>query len=802
MRVLIADDEKVSRKLLRLTLAAEGHQVTEAGNGVEALSALRSAQFDAVISDILMPEMDGYRLCHEIRQDEVLREIPVVIYSATYTSAAEEDVALGMGANRFLRKPAPAAAILAALEEATRHPAARRDLRPATEGVDILRQYSERLVQKLEQRNLQLEAAKEDIARANEELQRSAAQVRLLLDSTAEGIYGLDLEGRFTFVNFACVSMLGYKSPDDLLGKVAHDLIHHSRLDGTPCPMEECVIYRALRDGREARSDSEVLWRADGTSLTAAHWSHPVVQGGRSVGSVVTFIDVTERELAQRQMRQSDERFRRLFESNTIGIVIADLSGTTVEANDVYLHMLGYTRQELVEGKIRWDDITPPEYRDRDRLAVEELRRTGVSPPWEKELLRKDGSRVPVLLGVAMLEASEGSCIAYIVDLSKSRHLEDQLRQAQKIEAIGQLAGGIAHDFNNLLTAILGYSEMLEGQLADNAPLLSEVREIQKAGDRAASLTRQLLAFSRLQVLEPTVLDLNEIVRNFEKMWTRLISEDIDLVTALHPELGLVRADAGQLEQVIMNLVVNSRDAMPSGGKLTIETANVELDEAYARQHVSVRPGNYVMFAVSDTGVGMDATTQARIFEPFFTTKEMGKGTGLGLSTAYGIVKQSGGYVWVYSEPGKGSTFKVYLPRVEGVPAAAYPARPAAPPRGDETILLVEDEELVRKLAHTLLEGLGYTVLEAPGGEHALEIARTHPGPIHLVLTDVVMPGMGGADLASRLHAARPGLRVLYMSGYTDDAIVRHKVLEPGTSFLQKPFTPAVLARKVREALS
>jgi two-component system, cell cycle sensor histidine kinase and response regulator CckA len=801
MRVLIADDETSSRSLLRMSLAAQGHQVMEAGNGVEALSALKAARFDAVISDILMPDMDGYRLCHEIRKDEKLRNLPVVIYSSTYT-APEEDVALRMGASRFLRKPAPAVAILAALEEAASQPVSQPTLSPAAEGVDVLKRYSERLVQRLEHRNVQLETAREELARSNAELLKSAAQVRLLLDSTAEGVYGLDLEGRFTFVNFACVSMLGYQSADDLLGKVAHDLIHHSRPDGTTCPGEECAIFRALGDGREASSETAVLWRADGTSLIAAHRNHPVLQGGRPVGSVVTFLDITEREQAERDRRRSEERFRRLFDSNTIGIAIADLDGVTLEANAAYVGMLGYSREELIDGKIRWNDLTPPEHRDRDRQALEELRTTGVSHPWEKEMLRRDGTRLPVLLGVAMLEASEGTCIAYFVDLSKSRNLEDQLREAQKMEAVGLLAGGVAHDFNNLLTVVLGHSELLLQRFPPGDETRDGLIEIRQAGERAGTLTRQLLALSRRQILQPAVINLNDIVTELEKMLRRLIREDIHFDLSLDRRIGRVRADPGQIEQVIMNLVVNARDAMPEGGRITIETRNFELDAAYATRHIEVVPGNYVMVAVSDTGTGMTAETRARIFEPFFTTKGPGKGTGLGLSTAHGIVTQSGGSIEVYAEPGKGAVFKVYLPEVDA-PASSLNRRSddLSVVTGTETILLVEDDDSIRALAWNILKRYGYLVIEAASGESALELSAHYAGTIHLLITDLVMPGRSGSEVAHVLQTRRPAMKVLYVSGYTTEAVFRHGLLAGKTAFLPKPFTPDALARKVRSVL-
>jgi signal transduction histidine kinase len=380
--------------------------------------------------------------------------------------------------------------------------------------------------------------------------------------------------------------------------------------------------------------------------------------------------------------------------------------------------------------------------------------------------------------------------------------LEDQLRQAQKMEAIGRLAGGFAHDFNNMMTAVIGFSHFVLARLEEAHPLRSHVEEIKRAGERASALTSQLLAFSRKQVLQPRVLDLNEVVNEVEKLLQRLIGEDIELVSVLDPGLEPVGADPGQLEQVIMNLALNARDAMTTGGKLTIETANVELDEHHAASHFDVEPGAYVLLAVSDTGVGMDAETQARIFEPFFTTKEQGKGTGLGLATVFGIVKQSGGDVFVYSEPGRGTTFKIYLPRVQAPVERLEPrATPETPPRGSETILLVEDEEMVRNLEREVLEAQGYRVLEARNARHALELAQEHAGAIHLLVTDVVMPELSGRELAEQLVALRPDSKVLYTSGYADDAIVRHGVLEPGIAFLPKPLTPASLAHKVREVL-
>jgi two-component system cell cycle sensor histidine kinase/response regulator CckA len=401
--------------------------------------------------------------------------------------------------------------------------------------------------------------------------------------------------------------------------------------------------------------------------------------------------------------------------------------------------------------------------------------------------------------------------VAHIVkDITASKQAErereklnEQLRASQRMEAIGSLAGGVAHDFNNLLSVILSYTGFALDGVRTGDPLRDDLGEVKNAAERAVALTRQLLAFSRKQVLQPVPLSLNQIAAGLEKMLRRILGEDIDLVQVLAPDLGLTLADPGQIEQVLMNLVVNARDSMPEGGKLTIETANVEIDEEYAARHVAVKPGSYVQLAVSDTGCGMDEQTKARLFEPFFTTKEKGKGTGLGLSTVYGIVKQSGGNIWVYSEPGKGTTFKIYLPRELSATTATATKRPTVPRRttGTETILVVEDEEALGKVARRTLDAAGYKVLTAADGDEALLQSAQHAGDIHLLLTDVVMPRMSGRALAQELSKTRPALKVLYMSGYTDNAIVHHGVLDRGTHFLGKPFTGADLTRKVREVL-
>jgi signal transduction histidine kinase/ActR/RegA family two-component response regulator len=440
---------------------------------------------------------------------------------------------------------------------------------------------------------------------------------------------------------------------------------------------------------------------------------------------------------------------------------------------------------------------------DRTRL-VEMLWEHGSVHDLEIIYRTKSGEQRIALDSAEAIEIAGQECIIAILrDITERKFLEKQLRQTQKMEAVGQLSGGIAHDFNNLLGVIIGYSEILEQRLPQNDPLHKECGQIKKAGQSAASLTRQLLAFSRQQVLEPKVLDLNAIVLQVEKMLQRLIGEDIDLTATLGPALGCIKADQSQIEQVIMNLAVNARDAMPQGGKLMIETANVDLDEDYARRHQPQKPGAYVLLTIADTGIGMDAETQSRIFEPFFTTKELGKGTGLGLSTVYGIVRQSGGHIWVYSEPGQGTAFKIYLPRTGQAVQMEKPTPGLAGSwRGTETILLVEDEDALRELTRHILEADGYAVLEADRPDKAIEVAVGHSGPIHLMLTDMVMPGMNGRVLAANLAPARPEMKVIYMSGYTGYTGFAHPGLsDSGVTFLAKPFTRDGLLRKLHEVL-
>jgi len=508
----------------------------------------------------------------------------------------------------------------------------------------------------------------------------------------------------------------------------------------------------------------------------------------------------------KQQLDEREEYFRSLIEQAMDIIAVLDPEGALRYASPSVLPLLGYAPEDLV-GLSIFALVHPDDVDETLRVFSEGVATGQGGRLLELRLRHKDGTfRHLEAIGRYLLDDPlVKGVVINARDVTERRALERQFLQAQKMEAVGRLAGGVAHDFNNLLTAILGYADLLLDGLPALSPLRPDLEEIRKAANRAGGLTRQLLAFSRKQVLEMRVLDLNELVADMDKMLRRLLGEDIDVLTKLGSELGAVRADAGQLEQVIVNLAVNARDAMPDGGRLTIETRNAELDDSYVRAHVPVQPGRYVMLAVSDTGIGMSAETMSHVFEPFFTTKEPGKGTGLGLATVYGIVKQSGGYVWCYSERGEkgegGTTFKVYLPRVDA-PVDQFPARAVLPRTpGSETILLVEDEAALRALTRRLLEKHGYTVLEAGTADAALALARAHVGPIHLLLADVVLPGASGPTLAGELLSRRADLKVLFMSGYTEDAIVHRGVLAPNTAFINKPFSGDNLAAKVRDVL-
>lgn len=513
-------------------------------------------------------------------------------------------------------------------------------------------------------------------------------------------------------------------------------------------------------------------------------------------------LDDTSAREDRRKADKTRDLLASIVESSDDAIIGLALDGTILTWNRGARRIYGYTAEHIAGKPIA--ALFAPDSLDTLSQAMQIVRQGRSVDRYETRGSTADGRSIEVAFSMSPILKEDRDLegiSAIIRDITDLKTLEKELLLAQKMEAIGRLAAGVAHDFNNLLTVINGYSTLLLSRLSESDSMSAPLAQINRAGERAASLTRQLLAFSRKQILQPRVLDLNGIVADMNRMLQRLIGEDIDLVTVLDPNLGRIKADPGQIEQVVMNLVVNARDAMPKGGKLTIETANLELQETVTRRHFSVSPGSYVTLTITDSGIGMNQETQARIFEPFFTTKSQGEGTGLGLSTAYGIVSQSGGAIIVYSELGHGTSFKIYLPRDHEAPQRTKAPKAITDSRGSETILVVEDEAAVQALVCTVLEGQGYTVLRAGNGAEALQVCERHAGAIHLTISDVIMPELSGGDLAASLMALQPAMKILFMSGYTDTAIVHHGVLKPGTAFLEKPFGPETLARKVRQVL-
>ena len=631
--------------------------------------------------------------------------------------------------------------------------------------------------------------------RTEQALRESEERFRQMADALPETIIEMDPEGRLTFINGSAFERWGYTRDDFERGLFGLEmLVPEDRTDARD-------VFARAQAGERAVTEYTAL-RKDGTRFPVLVRTGPIARVDRVVGARAVLVDLTELKRIEDARANTERRFRSLVQNAAFGVYRTTLDGRFVEVNPALVSMLGYSSErELLAVPVL---ALYADARDR-RILVERFMKAehvnGVEVLWK----RKDGTPLVVRLNGRWV-GDDGLPEGFemiVEDVSAQRALEDQLHQSQKMDAIGRLAGGVAHDFNNVLTVILGYTGLLLEQLGEDDPRRSEASEIHKAADRASSLTRQLLAFSRKQVLQPRPIDLNAVAANLEPMLRRLIGEDVQLTIDAARPLWRVKADPGQIEQVIMNLAVNARDAMPGGGKLTIRTANVDLDAASARKQ-GTSPGRHVVLAISDTGCGMTAQVRAHLFEPFFTTKEYGKGTGLGLATVYGIVRQSGGQIAVHSEIKRGTTFTTYFPAVQAETQdvrVAQPARAEAA-KGSGTVLLVEDEEAVGRLASELLARQGYGVLYARSGEQALQMAAEHGGRIDLLLTDVVMPGISGRELVKQLKQARPDTKVLYMSGYTEHAVITGGELGQGVAFLQKPFTRDSLIQAVRTAVA
>lgn len=817
-KVLLIEDDTEDYVLIRNLLRESGSvrfDLTRAEGFEQALDAVRQNDYDVCLIDYRLGDKNGIELIQEM--DLRGGRVPAILLAGQYDPDVD-DRATQAGAVDYLVKGQISRPLL------------ERSIRSAVERANALKA-----------------------------LRESENKYRTIVETAREGIWIVDADAKTTYVNQSLTEMLGY-TEQELLGRYAFDIVDA----GCRREAEENFEQRRLGVAGKheyclRRKDGSLMWAIISTNPLYD-------TAGRFQGSIGMVTDITEHKNIEERIHEADQRALREYEHLLDRLAsLAQSFGTARDLKTIFRALrefsLAFTpsfaqvvclydaaRSErkgvyfFANGR-EYDpsDVRPIPVRNG---ATSRAIKTGeiiTCNDYQKDLCGRkqvgigfeEDEKIPLsaliapltIMGrtIGTIEVQSHQLNAYTKEhetamrmaanlaataienvrlIEQERQSAEQLQQSQKMEAVGRLAGGVAHDFNNLLTAITGYSDLTLRRLEQGNPFRRNIEEIKKAGDRAASLTRQLLAFSRKQVLQPKVLNLNDVVSDMDKMLHRLIGEDIELLSILDPALGYIQADPGQIEQVLMNLVVNSRDAMPKGGKLTIETRNIQLDEEYAARHVSVAPGSYVMLVVSDTGCGISEETQAYIFEPFFTTKELGKGTGLGLSTVYGIVKQSGGNIWVYSEKGQGTTFKVYLPRVGHVSQDIRAEPVNGPlPQGTETVLVVEDEEVVRRMARRILEMNGYHVLDASRADEAIEICKHYMKPIHLLLTDVVMPQMGGRDLAERIIQLRPQTKVLYMSGYTDDAIVHHGVLDPDVAFLQKPFVSATLTHKVREVL-
>jgi len=636
-----------------------------------------------------------------------------------------------------------------------------------------------------------------------EQTQRRTDELfRALIENILDIIVILDPERVIRYLSPSVERVLGY-IPASLVGVKVAEILHPEDVSGVGEAIEAAASH--IGDPDHATVVEARFRHKDGSWRILEGIIKRLLGSPSVTGFVVDIRDVTDRKRSEEALRESAVELKEAQHVAQLGswswIVMSDTATWSEELYNIFgrdpeLPAVSYKDQSGFYTAESWTLLDK---------TVKQTLESGEPYELELEVLRTDGTTRRILTRGAAIRDQNGRVIRLhgtAQDITEQKRLEAQFIQAQKMEAVGVLAGGVAHDFNNLLTVINGYSDFLLNDLASDDPKRDDLEQIKRAGQRAASLTSQLLAFSRKQVLQPRILELNDAILEASTILGRLIGEDIGLVVVPQPGLGLVKADPGQVQQIIMNLAVNARDAMPQGGKLTIEAANVDVDQNYVRRHPAGSVGRYVMLAISDNGMGMDAETQSHIFEPFFTTKGPHKGTGLGLSTVYGIVKQSDGFIWVYSELGKGTTFKIYLPRVEGeVSEFASYGMEELSLQGNETVLLAEDEPSMRTLAARILRAQGYTAIEASNGEEAVRIAQEFPGEIHLVLTDVVMPEMSGSTMVSRLEAARPGIKVLFVSGYPTSAIVHHGVLDPNVAFLPKPFTADALARKVRKVL-
>jgi PAS domain S-box-containing protein len=803
LNVLIADDNPESLYMLEALFRDSDYRVYTAADGMAALELIQREHIDVIISDVLMPRMDGFQLCRSVKTDKNLRHIPFIVYTATYTSPQDEAYALKLGAERFILKPAEPEEFLTVVRTVVRE--AEESIPTAAAGAsslgeeESLRLYSERLAERLQ---FKIEQAQEEIEarrRTEHKLRESERRLKAAQRLARVGDLTWDVARDKITWSDALFDILGYPKGIHISFEWINNKVHHPE----DLPRIKRWLDDALASGSEYLPAFEYrLLRSDGEYIHV----HTVGEIRRDEhGNVTVFAtiqDITSRKKAEISLRENEQLFRSIYEHSGMGLSRVSLDFRIEHANKAYCDMLGYTQEEIVGMHLK--DITRPEILEENLEKQRQLGRGEIDHfRLEKGFIHKAGHTVYGILDANLIRDKEGKpeyFLGGVVDITERKELEQQLLQAQKLESIGRLAGGVAHDYNNMLGVILGSAELGLKQIEPEHPVHARLEQIHSAARRSADITRQLLAFARKQTIAPQVLDLNTAVEQMLNMLRRLIGEEIELTWLPGTDTGQVEIDPVQLDQLLANLCVNARDAISGSGKITIETANVQFDAAYCKTHQGFKPGSYVMLAVSDNGCGMDKETQEHIYEPFFTTKDSGKGTGLGLATVYGIVKQNQGFINLYSEPGRGTTFRIYLTRhTLGTTAPAHKEERSPAGHGQQ-ILVVEDEPTMLELSVMMLEELGYEAIGAQTPNEALRIAKENPH-ISLLLTDVVMPGMNGRELAHQLQEQHPQLKTLYMSGYTANVIAHHGVLEKGVHFIQKPFSLQDLGGKLKELL-
>lgn len=808
MNILIADDNRDNLYYLSSLLEGEGHKAVSAENGAEALERLGNDVFHLIISDVLMPVMDGFQLCRECRKDSALRDIPFIFYTATYTEEADKKFGLSLGADEYIVKPMEPDDLLGVIDRVIRSKEDKGLVltvsTSAGDDADYLAEHNRRLIQKLESKMLQLEEKqreleKEIIDRKQAELKAKESEERFktIFDTVNDAIFLQEIDtGVILNMNRVTCDMFGYNR-SEMYGLSLEKLCADGSPPYTPDDMRQ-LITKAT-DGEPQLFEWIIRNKANEPFWVEIHMK--LVHIGNKNRMLVVVRDIGRRKSIEEDLNDERLKLQTLSENAPFAMVLIDGEGRFTYVNAKFREMFGYDEVDVPDGRTWFRKAYPDDHYRKQAVGVWKEEFINVRPGEKKlkvfTVACKDGSQKTV--NFIPIKLASGHHLVTCEDITEFKKLESQLRQSQKMEAIGNLAGGIAHDFNNILTTMMGYAGLLQMEIDKHSHLGLYVDQIITASQKAANLTRSLLAFSRQQPVVLNPLNINENIRSAEKLLKRLLTEDVEFRVSLAPDDMVIMADATQIDQILFNLVANARDAMPKGGMLIIETSTADIDPEFIDVHGFGETGRYVQIVVSDTGVGMNEATKEKIFEPFFSTKEVGKGTGLGLSTVYGIVKQHNGFINVYSEPGKGTTFRIYLPLVRLEASQRQEFVPVIK-RGKETILVAEDNSDLRRLVREVLEKYGYKIIEAVNGEDAVEKFKKHE-EVDLMIVDSVMPKKNGREVYEEVKKIRPDIKALFTSGHTKDTVLSKGIADSEVDFLPKPLSPTQLLVKVREVL-